>query len=114
MSNSILEVYKVCERKARKAKELDRNLLSEECLKYNRLIKNLPVDDRNLVSERLYYLVKYYQTVNKGIGYKKVVFKPQTLQNSKNSNIYIYDLSELPEKLAHILLICLRDFIFPE
>jgi hypothetical protein len=79
-----------------------------ECKIYNDVIKSLDEAQRAQVGQCLYRLILRYQAEFGGTKGKSIAYKPKVM----STQIYIYNLEDLPERLADMLLLCLRDYIF--
>jgi hypothetical protein len=93
-------------------KDYDIDDRESECCMYNSLISALPDQDRKVVSDCLYRIIKRYQSELKTKKTKAVIFKPKTMPAAKNTKTYIYNLDDIPEPLSDMLILCLREYIF--
>ena len=84
-----------------------------ECLMYNYIIKSLAESDRDTVSNCLYRIIKRYQLQVTRIHGKSITFKPKSVPGTAGAKIYIYDLESLPDPLSDMIILCLREYIFP-
>lgn len=85
-----------------------------ECMMYNYLIKSLPEDQRNQVSDCLKRLINRYLMQVDCVSSKSITFKPKSFPGAFGTKTYIYDLESLPDPLGDMLILCLREYIFPQ
>ena len=110
---SFKKIYKSLYVKVTVDKNYEISNREAECLMYNYIIKSLPEDHRNEVSNCLYRIIKRYQIQVTRIHGKSITFKPKTVPGTSGAKIYIYDLDSLPDPLSDIIILCLREYIFP-
>lgn len=107
------KIYKSLYLQVTLTKDYEISNRESECLMYNYIIKGLPEADRDAVSSCLYRIIKRYQTQITRVRAKTITFKPKTVPGTLGSKIYIYDLESLPDPLSDMIILCLREYIFP-
>jgi len=114
MCASVKEIYDTLYERVSTTLDYEIEDRETECLMYNSIIKSLDVEDRNKVCYCLFRLIKRYQTLNKTAKAKCVGFKPKSVPGIKGSKTFIFDLDSIPESLGDMLILCLREYIFPQ
>ena len=84
----------------------------EECLMYNKIIKDLPSADRDYVCQFLYKFIKRYEHKISNNRSKSVSYKPKTVSGKAGTKTYIYNLEDMPDPLSDMLILCLREYLF--
>ena len=114
MNCSLVDVYNKLKNRVTKNKDYEITDIESECLFYNQLIKNLDKKDRDMVCCVLSEMIRYHEYQENTIKHKFTAYKPKTVAGVEQTKTYIYDIVQLGDVLRDVIILCLREHIFPE